>query len=34
MLRREVVAEEVGWEEDWPGGEDVINAMQGIIEWG
>jgi hypothetical protein len=26
MLRRDVVAREVGWEEDWPGGERVINA--------
>jgi hypothetical protein len=26
MLRRGVVAGEVGWEEDWPGGSGVINA--------
>jgi hypothetical protein len=26
MLRRDVVAGEVGWEDDWRGGEGVINA--------
>jgi len=41
MVKRDVVAGEVGWEDDWPGGEGVIGAgynRVGIdgreVEWG